>query len=52
LIGFTDYAAATPENSFILTLLQLGVKGINLGPRPPAFITPGVFTRLPAASGL
>jgi hydroxylamine reductase len=27
----------------LLTLLALGVKGITLGPQPPAFITPGVF---------
>ena len=27
----------------LLTLLHLGVKGITLGPNPPAFITPGVF---------
>lgn len=27
----------------LLTLLALGVKGINLGPNPPAFITPNVF---------
>jgi hydroxylamine reductase len=27
----------------LLTLLSLGVKGISLGPNPPAFITPGVF---------
>ena len=27
----------------LLTLLSLGVKGINLGPNPPAFITPNVF---------
>lgn len=26
-----------------LTLLHLGVKGIRLGPNPPAFITPGVM---------
>ncbi|NQT40613.1 MAG: hydroxylamine reductase, partial [Planctomycetes bacterium] len=23
--------------------LYLGVKGITIGPKPPAFITPGVF---------
>jgi hydroxylamine reductase len=27
----------------LLTLLYLGVKGISLGPAPPAFITPNVF---------
>ena len=27
----------------LLTLLALGVKGIRVGPRPPAFITPSVF---------
>ena len=27
----------------LLTLLSLGVKGITLGPNPPAFITPNVF---------
>lgn len=27
----------------LLTLLSLGVKGINLGPNPPAFITANVF---------
>jgi hydroxylamine reductase len=27
----------------LLTLLALGVRGINLGPNPPAFITPNVF---------
>lgn len=27
----------------LLTLLSLGVKGINLGPNPPAFVTPNVF---------
>jgi hydroxylamine reductase len=30
----------------LLTLLYLGVKGIRIGPRPPAFITPGVFRLL------
>jgi len=29
--------------SVLLTLLSLGVKGITIGPRPPAFITPNVF---------
>jgi hydroxylamine reductase len=27
----------------LLTLLHLGVKGITLGPKPPAFVSPGVF---------
>ncbi|MBI5532627.1 MAG: hydroxylamine reductase [Deltaproteobacteria bacterium] len=27
----------------LLTLLSLGVKGITIGPRPPAFVTPNVF---------
>jgi hydroxylamine reductase len=27
----------------LLTLLSLGVKGIRIGPKPPAFITPRVF---------
>lgn len=27
----------------LLTLLHLGVKGIRLGPAPPAFVTPNVF---------
>ncbi len=27
----------------LLTLLHLGVKGIRLGPNPPAFITPNIF---------
>lgn len=27
----------------LLTLLHLGVKGIRLGPNPPAFLTPNVF---------
>ncbi len=27
----------------LLTLLHLGVKGIRVGPRPPAFLTPKVF---------
>lgn len=30
----------------LLTLLSLDVKGINLGPQPPAFITPNVFAIL------
>jgi hydroxylamine reductase len=27
----------------LLTLLHLGVKGITLGPKPPGFVSPGVF---------
>ena len=27
----------------LLSLLALGVKGIRLGPVPPAFVTPNVF---------
>ena len=30
----------------LLTLLALGVKGITIGPKPPAFITPNVFAVL------
>jgi hydroxylamine reductase len=30
----------------LLTLLHLGVKGITLGPNPPAFITPNVVALL------
>jgi len=29
--------------AILLTLLHLGVKGIRVGPTPPAFITPNVF---------
>jgi len=29
--------------SVLLTLLSLGIKGITIGPRPPAFVTPNVF---------
>ncbi len=32
----------------LLTLLHLGVKGINLGPNPPAFLTTSVFAKLQA----
>ncbi len=32
--------------SILLTLLSLDIKGIRLGPTPPAFITPGVFAIL------
>jgi hydroxylamine reductase len=27
----------------LLTLLSLGVKGISIGPKPPAFVSPNVF---------
>ena len=27
----------------LLTLLSLGVKGITIGPNPPAFVSPNVF---------
>jgi hydroxylamine reductase len=30
----------------LLTLLHLGVRGIRVGPRPPAFLTPNVFRAL------
>ena len=30
----------------LLTLLSLGVKGITIGPKPPAFVTPNVFSVL------
>ncbi|HUX00133.1 MAG TPA: hydroxylamine reductase [Phycisphaerae bacterium] len=30
----------------LLTLLALGVKGIRIGPRPPSFVSPGVFAIL------
>jgi hydroxylamine reductase len=29
--------------AILLTLLSLGIKGMRIGPTPPAFITPGVF---------
>jgi len=29
--------------AILLTLLSLGIKGIRVGPTPPAFISPGVF---------
>ncbi len=32
----------------LLTLLYLGVKGITIGPNPPDFLTPNVFTKLQA----
>lgn len=30
----------------LLTLLHLGVKGITLGPKPPAWVTPNLFAIL------
>jgi hydroxylamine reductase len=30
----------------LLTLLSLGVKGIRIGPKPPAFVSPAVFEYL------
>jgi len=27
----------------LLTLLHLGVKGVTIGPKPPGFVSPGVF---------
>jgi len=36
----------------LLTLLALGVKGISLGPKPPAFVSPGVFRILQQAYDL
>ncbi len=30
----------------LLTLLHLGVKGVTIGPNPPAFVSPNVFRRL------
>jgi len=30
----------------LLTLLALGVKGVRIGPRPPAFVSPNVFSLL------
>jgi hydroxylamine reductase len=30
----------------LLTLLHLGVKGVRIGPKPPAFVTPNVFAVL------
>jgi hydroxylamine reductase len=38
--------------SVLLTLLSLGVKGITIGPRPPAFVTPNVFRVLSDRFGL
>ncbi|MGE5279611.1 MAG: hydroxylamine reductase [Deltaproteobacteria bacterium] len=32
--------------AILLTLLSLGIKGMRVGPTPPAFITPGVFAIL------
>ncbi len=36
----------------LLTLLYLGVKGITIGPKPPAFISPGVLKVLQAKFNL
>jgi hydroxylamine reductase len=36
----------------LLTLLSLGVKNITLGPNPPAFVSPGVFSVLQQKFGL
>jgi hydroxylamine reductase len=36
----------------LLTLLHLGVKGITLGPQPPAFISPNIFKVLQATYDL
>ncbi len=38
--------------AILLTLLHLGIKKIYLGPRPPAFITPGVLKVLRETFGL
>ena len=38
--------------AILLTLFYLGVKGIRVGPMPPAFITPGVFKVLQQAFDL
>ncbi len=38
--------------AILLTLFYLGVKGIRIGPTPPAFITPGVFKVLEQAFDL
>lgn len=38
--------------AILLTLFYLGVKGIRIGPMPPAFITPGVFKVLEQAFDL
>ena len=32
-----------PPCRLILSLLSLDVKGIRVGPKPPAFITPNIF---------
>jgi len=32
--------------AILLTLLSLGIKGMRVGPTPPAFLTPGVFAIL------
>ena len=38
--------------AILLTLFYLGVKGIRVGPTPPAFLTPGVFKILQQAFDL
>ena len=38
--------------AILLTLLALGIKGMRIGPTPPAFITPGVFKILQENYGL
>ena len=30
----------------LLTLLSLGIKGVSIGPNPPGFVTPTVFSIL------
>ena len=34
----------------LLTLLHLGVKGVTIGPKPPAWVTPNVFAVLKTSS--
>ncbi len=47
MIWGEDYVRPLMESQanrkVLLTLLALGVKGIRVGPLPPAFITPNVF---------
>jgi len=38
-----DAVTAVTAVAVLLTRLHLGVKGIVLGPAPPAFVTPNVF---------
>ena len=40
---YTYHDAHRRSRQLARALLSLGVKGINLGPNPPAFITPNVF---------